>query len=249
MNLIRQLLTTTAEADVIEVCIGLNWTAVVMDIQGAEYCGLASTVWEGHGTHTSEPRIPNAGRLEKNSGLELVELVYADNITLRSVGIAAMNSILQSQLKLEYDESNAEEVLLERGKDKRVAIVGRFPFTDRLQSKVGSLVTLEQDPRPGDLPASYAERVIPEADVVGITGMTLINQTIDHLLGLCNSDAFVMVLGPSAPLSPIMFDYGVDVISGAVVNNIDAVLRTIMQGGNFRQVHRAGVQLVNLRKQ
>jgi hypothetical protein len=38
----------------------------------------------------------------------------------------------------------------------------------------------------------------------------------------------------------------VDVISGAVVTDIQPVLRLVSQGGNFRQVHRGGVRLVNL---
>lgn len=55
-----------------------------------------------------------------------------------------------------------------------------------------------------------------------------------------------MVLGPSTPLSPVLFDYGVNIISGAVVDQIEPVMRVVMQGGNFRQVHKAGVRLVNL---
>jgi hypothetical protein len=78
--------------------------------------------------------------------------------------------------------------------------------------------------------------------------MTLINHTIQDLLDLCKKDAFVMVLGPSAPLSPVLFDYGVDVISGSIVEKIAPVVKVISQGGNFRQVHKAGVRLVNMFK-
>jgi uncharacterized protein (DUF4213/DUF364 family) len=70
---------------------------------------------------------------------------------------------------------------------------------------------------------------------------------LDDLLALCRKDAFVILLGPSTPLHPLLFDYGISVISGAEINNIDPVMRTIKEGGNFRQVHRAGVRLVNLK--
>jgi uncharacterized protein (DUF4213/DUF364 family) len=76
--------------------------------------------------------------------------------------------------------------------------------------------------------------------------MTLENHTLEGLLSLCPQEAFVLVLGPSTPLSPLLFDYGVDVVSGAVVTAIDPVLRHVSQGANFRQVHRAGVRLVNI---
>jgi uncharacterized protein (DUF4213/DUF364 family) len=54
-----------------------------------------------------------------------------------------------------------------------------------------------------------------------------------------------MLLGPSTPLSPLLFKHRIDVLSGAIVEAVDPVLRVVMQGGNFRQVHHAGVRLVN----
>jgi hypothetical protein len=78
--------------------------------------------------------------------------------------------------------------------------------------------------------------------------MTLINHTLEGLLALCPPEAFVIVLGPSTPLTPLLFDHGVDILSGAVVTAIEPVLRIVSQGGNFRQVHRAGIRLVNMSK-
>ena len=78
--------------------------------------------------------------------------------------------------------------------------------------------------------------------------MTIVNHTLEGLLQLCAPGAFVIVMGLSTPLSPLLFEYGVSVISGAVVTGIEPVLRTASQGGNFRQLHRAGVRLVNMFK-
>jgi uncharacterized protein (DUF4213/DUF364 family) len=44
------------------------------------------------------------------------------------------------------------------------------------------------------------------------------------------------VLGDSAILSPVLFDYGVDAIAGTKVLDPDLVLRCISQGANFRQI-------------
>jgi uncharacterized protein (DUF4213/DUF364 family) len=93
-----------------------------------------------------------------------------------------------------------------------------------------------------EYPAEAAADLLPQADVVAITGTTLINHTLDGLLALCPTAATVMVLGPSTPLSPILFDYGVDIISGAFVVDETAVLRTTGQGASFRQVQ--GVRLL-----
>ncbi|MFN2149618.1 MAG: Rossmann-like domain-containing protein, partial [Anaerolineales bacterium] len=110
------------------------------------------------------------------------------------------------------------------------------------------LSVLSSNPRPGDLPASAAPQVIPSADLVAITGMTLINHTLESLLELCSRQALVMILGPSTPLSPVLFDHGVDLLSGSLVTDRNAVMQVAGQGGNFRQIHRAGVRLVTVER-
>ena len=246
MQILTDLLETIQPSEVLRVCIGLNWTAVEINHDGIGQCGIASTLIESH-KHSEEPRIEPAGRFEDFSSMELAQFVLSENPTLRSVGIAALNASITTAVK-KFKESNAAEVLAERGKDKKIVLIGKFPFADRLRSQVGELAVIDQDPGPGDYPPEEADKIIPKADVVAITGMALINNTFENLLDLCPAGAFVMVLGPSAPLSPVLFDYGVDVISGAVVEKIDNVIKVINQGGNFRQVHHAGVRLVNLFK-
>jgi hypothetical protein len=76
--------------------------------------------------------------------------------------------------------------------------------------------------------------------------MTLANHTLEGLLRLCKPEALVMVLGPSTPLNPVLYDYGVDILSGSIVAEIEPVLKAVSQGANFRQVHRAGVRLVTV---
>ena len=83
--------------------------------------------------------------------------------------------------------------------------------------------------------------------MVAITGTTLINHTFEELIGLCRPDAFVLVLGPTTPLSPVLFDYGADVISGTLVTDPETVLRYVSQGASFRQIKRSkGVKLLTM---
>ena len=87
-----------------------------------------------------------------------------------------------------------------------------------------------------DLPEPEADNVIPQADVVGITGTALTNHTLDHLLALSKPDAYVIILGDSAPLSPIFFDHGVDAVAGTKVIDPELALRCVSEGANFRQI-------------
>jgi uncharacterized protein (DUF4213/DUF364 family) len=84
--------------------------------------------------------------------------------------------------------------------------------------------------------------------VVAITGTSLLNHTFEGLLALCRPDAAILVLGPSTPLSPILFERGVRFLSGAIVEKVDAVLRAVSEGANFKQIKRRGVRLVTMRR-
>jgi len=143
-------------------------------------------------------------------------------------------------------ELNAGDWLAERGQGKRVAVVGSFPFIPRLREEVGELWVLERHPSEGELLAEEARNVIPQADIVAITGTALINHTLDELLALCRPESSVMILGGSTPLSPVLFDYGVDVLSGTLVVNTDLVLTLISQGATFRQIKGPGVRLLTM---
>ena len=229
--------TLRADTAVHEVRVGAHWTVVV-----ARQAGLASTVQDWKAPH-GHSMVQDVGLLHTKSALELANYARSNNPLEASIGMAAINSLL------EVDESrcvelNARDFLIERGRDKRVALVGHFPFIPQLEVAVGHLWVLEQQPGPGELPASAAPEVIPQADVVAITAVTLINGTFDDLIRLRRPDALVMMLGGSAPLSPVLFDYGVDVISGTRVVDIEAVLRTASQGATFRQLE--GIRLLTM---
>jgi uncharacterized protein (DUF4213/DUF364 family) len=91
--------------------------------------------------------------------------------------------------------------------------------------------------------------VTSQADVVAITGTSLINHTFEDLIELCRPDAFVLVLGPTTPFSPVLFDYGADVISATLVTDPETVLCYVSQGASFRQIKRSkGVRLLTLAK-
>ena len=72
--------------------------------------------------------------------------------------------------------------------------------------------------------------VLPEAEFVFITGVTLINKTIVRLLQLC-PQAFVVLVGPTVPLTPVWFDLGVSMIAGLMVDEVPEVFRLIQEGG------------------
>jgi uncharacterized protein len=219
-----------------KVLVGAHWTAVC-----SRGCGLASTL-TGDGPH-GHHRVRDVGRLHEKSAQELAEWIKSDNLLEASIGMAALNSVLAVD-ETSGVEMNAADVLAQKGKDRNIAIIGHFPFVDRLQALARNVWIIEKRPGEGDLPEQAAQDYLPQADIVAITGTALINHTLESLLALCPPGAFVMVLGPSTPLTPVLFNYGIHVISGTRVLDESSALLTIQQGAIFPQVQ--GVKLLSL---
>ena len=236
-SLIHDLLATlpATPVPVRSLLVGAHWTAVC-----SARCGLATTT-SGDACHDHDSIVHDAGQLHLKSAQDLAKLAISENPLEAGIGVAAINSLLDTN-DARAVEINASEVLMKKGAGKNVALVGHFPFIPKVRKATANLWVIEQRPRDDDYPAQAASDLIPKADVVALTGSALMNHTLDNLLSLCSPEAFVMVLGPSTPLSPVMFDHGATVIAGSRVTDEAAVLHAIGQGATFQQV--TGVRLL-----
>ena len=235
MEILDNLISTLNRDSVVhEVHVCAFWTVVV-----SRNCGMASTFREEHPYHQA---VRGVGSLTGKSALELAEYARSDNLLEASIGMAAINSLIDID-EAKCVEENAFDILLREGTDKNIAVVGHFPGISRLQSVARKLWVIEQRPLEGDLPAEAAEEILPKANVVGITGTSFINHTIEKLLDM-SKNSFVVLIGPTSPLSPVLFDYGVDVIGGVKVVEPEETIRSISEGATFRQVK--GVKLLTM---
>jgi uncharacterized protein (DUF4213/DUF364 family) len=236
VNIIDDLISSLSGDSVVrEVYTCVFWTAVV-----SKHCGLSSTFREEHPHHGM---VRGVGDLRNRSALELAEYAKSDNLLEASIGMATINSLIDID-ETKCDAENALDVLIEKGEGKDVVVVGHFPWIPKLRKAARKLWVLEQRPQAGDLPAEAAEDILPKADVVAITGTSLINHTAEKLLDLAKG-SFVVMVGPTSPLSPVLFDWGVDVVSGTKVVEPEKMIRSISEGAIFPQVQ--GVKLMNMR--
>ncbi|MFP4088266.1 MAG: Rossmann-like domain-containing protein [Desulfobacteraceae bacterium] len=208
------------------------------------HCGLAATL-PRDALRQAPPMVQDPGFLLEKGCRELIQLVKSDHILEAAMGMATINSLLDVDPG-SCTELNAADLIMEKGENKRVAIVGHFPFIPKVEKVAKTLWVVEKNPRPGDFSEDEAEKLIPRADVVGITGTAFTNHTIEHLLNLCDKGAYVVVLGDTAPLSPVLFDYGVNAVSGTKVMDPEQVLRCVSQGANYRQIK--GVSRLTMRR-
>jgi len=220
----------------------LNLDTLVKDIRQGVFhtavltrnCGLAATL-PRDALLQLPPLVKEPGSLTLKTPGELVRMAYSESILEAAIGMAAINSLLEID-EASCMELNAADLIVEKGDGKRVAIIGHFPFLPRVRKKAKELWVIEKNPREGDFDEDQTDRLIPLADVVAITGTALTNHTIEHLLTLCRPVAFVILLGDTAPLSPAIFNYGVDAVSGTKVIHPELALQCVSQGANFRQI-------------
>ncbi len=179
--------------------------------------------------------VSHMGEIE-TLGLEKV-ISWADSLQgiERSFAISAINSALPLDGK-KYFSGNALELAARLGKGKKVAVVGHFPHMESIKSCAETFTIIEKRPQEGDAHANDAVKIIPHADVIAMTGVTCLNDTIEGLLALKKPGAVVILVGPSVPMSSALFDFGVDVIGGAWVENEESVFKRAMQGGAPRNL-------------
>ncbi len=239
----RLLASVSTDGVVADVRVGIHWTAVVVETASDRKAGLASTVVLADHPH-GVPDIARSGKLIGTNACEIAQLAaHSQSGAERSIGFATMNALLVPDTNA-LRTLNAEELILERGAGKKVAVIGHFPFVPEVQRRAATAWILELNPRPGDLAADQAPEVLPQADVIAVTGMSLVNGTFEGLAKLFPPAAFVVILGATVPLSPILFDYGIDAVSGTIVEEIEPVLCAVSQGATFRQI--PGKRLVTM---
>jgi len=131
VNILDDLLASLPDEDapVRTVLVGVHWTVVC-----SRYCGLASTI-TGHKPHGHE-KVRDVGRLHLKSARELAEYARSDNPLEASLGVAAINSLL------EVDEQNTVEINAADVLAKSVNDLSEETLKDALE-----MVHAESDPR------------------------------------------------------------------------------------------------------
>lgn len=210
-----------------DIVSGLHWTAVA-----SRYCGLASSLWSESPPETDHPDLSS---LKICSAQELAQLALSNNHFESSIGMAAINSLLNPVPPGSVD-LNAHDWLISQGRGKTIAMIGHFPFADDLKAVAKSLWILEKNPLPGDFPASESNKLIPQAEILAITGSAFVNHSIDEVLAFRNPESLVIVLGPSTPLAPVLFDSGISILSGTYAYDEKLVLDLIAQGSSYRNL-------------
>src|SRR3989339_1224219 len=227
--------------------IGVFYTGIVLN---TGHAGMSYTpvqeIPEAVCCPRSHAKMPQAGNLLNFPVADLMEYALDDNVLKAAVGIATINAL--SAILLEDDHcpykpsayGNALDLIQITGEDT-VVMVGAFPpFIKRIQEITKKLFVIEKNPRvvgKGDAvqiePEARLQELIPKADILIITGVTLVNNTLEPILGLARNARDILVVGPTASVYPApLFKRGVTVLGGVRVTEASKMIHLIGEAGS-----------------
>ena len=232
--------------------IGLFFTGVKLTAgpNGEQTAGTCATPRDAIPGDVCCPVSARAAGFQTLAGrpaAELIEGALAGSGLSRAVGIATLNALAELcwrrrpnpgvALLAGADAFDASEIR----EGERVVIVGAFiPFLKELKRRHQPYLVLEQNPatlKPEEMPfyrpADLAPEIVPMADVLLITGATLLNDTLEDLLALARPEARVTVLGPTVGMLPDAFlARGADILGSVRITRPDAFLDLLAEGGS-----------------
>lgn len=224
-----------------DYCLGTHWSYV----EAESGMGVSFTT-------TGGAKRSFAGDLRGLPLREVAQLAKSWCFEEASLGVAALNAWYSQRSLLDplgcvYDaakevpdgtirkmdafEMYRPEITAEG--DASVVVVGHFPHVERIENYARLTVLERRCSQANDVPDPACEYVIPSADYVFMTGVTLINKTAPRLLDLSAKAKTVMV-GPSVVMAPFLFRWGVDMLAGSVVADPEKAAFAVKNGaGQF----------------
>lgn len=196
---------------------------------------------------SSARAMPSSGKLAGRSVRTYLDDIFGGNILKKTLGIAALNAL--SALCWERADHDGYEI--EVGKDafdeieivsreKAVVVGALVPIIRKLIAAGSDFKILEMDSatlKEAELPyfaeAARAPEFVPDADLLVITGVTILNGTLPGLLDLAKPGARIIVVGPTASMLPeAFFARGVTELAGILVTQPDEILDVIAEAGS-----------------
>jgi uncharacterized protein (DUF4213/DUF364 family) len=227
--------------------IGLYFTGVKLTAGVAGTCATPRDAVPGDICCPISARAAGFQPLAGRPAAELMQEALAANGLSRAVGIATLNALAELcwhrrpypgvALRSGTDAFDATEF----HKGDRVVLVGAFvPFLKELKRRHQPYLVLERNPaalKPEEVPfyrpAELAPEIVPAADVLLITGATLLTDTLEGLLALARPAARVTIVGPTVGMLPDAFlARGADILGSVRITRPDEFLDLLGEGGS-----------------
>ncbi|BBO86475.1 hypothetical protein DSCO28_70410 [Desulfosarcina ovata subsp. sediminis] len=196
---------------------------------------------------SSARAMPNSGKLVGQPVGYYIQRMQQGGPLQKALGIAVLNALSATCWRLTPPESyqliHGVDPVENRtiDKDAEVVVIGALvPYFRMLKGREKPFTILEKDPRtlkPDEMeyfqPQENAGKCIAAADLLIITGTTLINDTLEGILDQMKTGAKAVLVGPTASMLPdAFFSRGITSIGGIMVTDAGRLLDTLAEAGS-----------------
>ncbi|MTJ82987.1 MAG: DUF2478 domain-containing protein [Telmatospirillum sp.] len=200
-----------------------------------------------------------AGHLKgRPVGAFLADL-WEDRAHCRALGVAVVNALAaglwRDRPRTDWTLETGVDALRAAGlkSGEKLVMVGAFvSYIRKLKEHGADFAVLElttapflEDEMVYYRPADSAPAVVPTADVLLMTGSTIVNDTMDDLLASARPDTRVLVVGPSVPMLPdVLASKGADILATIRITDPDRFLDILAEGGGAQGLFDGSAELV-----
>lgn len=242
-NLLKTKYTNKINSlEISDVRIGVFLTAVLLS-DGS--CGAASTSIDAQSHCYKKDRDFGDFSPAKIKGKKVIDL-FEKNSSIKIINtlkVAVLNAISSKIIsdqnyKILYDTDPID--LLDLTPLKTITIVGAFQsYIKKIAATKNKLYVLELDENALNhdqkhfyIPAYEYPKILPVSDIVIITGLTLVNNTLDNLLACTSPQTQVVLTGPSSSLIPdILFRENVKIIGSTKITDPGLLFTVVSEAG------------------
>ena len=245
-QLVKEKLGPDFDAVTIEkIVIGIFFTGVKLSTGTGGICFTPiKNIPQAVCCPSSAGRIFNPATVGQTRTGDVLEALSSREAIMTATAIATLNALsatcwqrgLQDNYTIQMNLDAQDAVRM--GADQSVAVIGAFvPVLKYLKQRGGTWWVIEKDPatlRSEEMAhfvsVERSREIIAKADVLIITGVTLLNHTLEEILQAAGPHAEI---GPTASLLPeALFQRGVRVVGGVWVQKPDELLDVLAAGGS-----------------
>jgi hypothetical protein len=172
-------------------------------------------------------------------------LVAARTALHRALGMACLSSMLPEPAGL--FEGNAIDSFAALARTRRTVFIGHFHEGAAWREQGWPVDIVELFPQPGDIHWDDSRAVLQRAEIVLMTGLTLVNDTFREVIDRTPRAAIRAIMGPTVPCSPVFFEEGIDFVGATLVGDADLLARYCrLGGGSIKYAPPGALRKVNL---
>jgi uncharacterized protein (DUF4213/DUF364 family) len=236
------------EATLERVVVGIFFTGVKLSTGTGGLCFTpVKELPEAVCCPSSAGRIRDPRKIQGAKAVDLLDDLNSREPLRRAIAVSVLNALSSACWgkgvpdHYEIRERMDAQELIPLTPDSEVTVIGALaPVLQKLKKRGGNWWVVEEDSRTlrkeemdHYIPVGQSDEVIGRADILVITGVTLLNHTLEAILLKARKGADITIMGPTAGMLPgPLFARGVRVVGGVRVRRPDEVLDVLAAGGS-----------------